>query len=493
MPIMEEHLFKFTLAQKRIGGPDAKTGNQWLYEGKLKGKILDNLVTQFIHTVENLLELTLPEENDGIVEQIRTEMARIEETNATCDTLSRTADHFLGSAIIKNFHPVKGRMIFLRDLCRRFRHNEVVLTDEERIPAKHLGNLSKIGSIMSDTFVGASSEPPRLHPDSCFWHNILARALDERDSMSPNALKRIWTSGLADAGIHNLFVNEKDVYFFDLGDPQLQSMPGFMTKFLMSFFHTLGMQEDGTDRKWVRRFEVQGNKLELTDETKILLTEAYDCYEIALDRLIEELFDGDSALRWLLHQYVTLQLLSDASFCLQRWETKGGGRPSEDNHNQGLERWLWRALWDVYVAFDINLEPSWIRFDVSHPDFLETLRSSIDPDTLEDLNASVRLSLAGSERGEVAISAAELQSPRPTLERQLSERDVTLTLRDLTLNTYFKTKGSGSSNSIGYEGNAIDECTDEDSDSDDSAIHPHVERHGSDRMTSSIGLNIDSS
>jgi hypothetical protein len=496
MPIMEEHLFKFTLAQKRIGGHDAKTGNQWLYEGKLKGPILENLLTQFIHTVQNLLELTLPEENNGVVDTIREEVARIEEMDLKPDSLSRTADQFLGSAIIKNFHPEKGRMIFLRSICKQFRHQKLTLTAEERLPAKYLGDLSKQGARMSDIFLGASSEPPRILPENRFWHNLLSRALDQRSSMSLNALKRVWNAGLADAGIHNLFVDEKDVYYFDLGDPQLQSQPAFLTKFLMSFFHTLGMQEDGTDRKWVRRFEVKdGGKLDLTEETKVLLTEAYDCYEIALDRLIDELFDGDDALRWLLHQYVTLQLLSDASFCLQRWQTKGGGRPSDDNHNHGLERWLWRALWDLYIAYDINLECNWIRFDVSHPDFLETLRSSIEPDTLEDL--STRLSVTGSERGDDLLTPVEPQKRRPVIERQLSERALGLSLRDLTLNTYYRMESYGRTfgiekNGTVTEGNTDDESNDdEDSDSDGSAIHPKVDRHGSDRLAS-IGLNIDS-
>mmetsp|Transcript_32137 Transcript_32137/g.78320 ORF Transcript_32137/g.78320 Transcript_32137/m.78320 type:complete len:656 (-) Transcript_32137:394-2361(-) len=495
MPIMEEHLFKFTLAQKRIGGKEAKTGNQWLYEQKLKGPILNNLLTQFIHTVENLLELTLPEENNGVVDEIRQEISRIEALDLSPDCLSRTADQFLGSAIIKNFHPEKGRMVLLRSLCRQIRHNELHLTDEEKIPARYLGDLSRRGAVMSDTFVGTSSEPPRIIPGKRGWHNLLSRALDERSSMSPNALKRIWNSGLADAGIHNLFVDEKDVFFFDLGDPQLQSMPAFMTKFLMSFFHTLGMQEDGTDKKWKRRFEQQGDKLDLTKETRGMLVEAYDCYEIALDRLIEELFDGDDALRWLLHQYVTLQLLSDASFCLQRWQTKGGGRPNDDNHNNGLERWIWRALWDCYIAFDINLECNWIRFDVSHPDFLETLRSSIEDDTLVEL--SVRLSISGSERGEDSLPIEEPQSPRPGLERQLSERGLGMSLRDLTLNTYYRTGANASSDSIDRQGMLLEENTDaeidsddEDSDSEGSAIYPKAERHGSDRLTS-IGLNID--
>jgi hypothetical protein len=226
--------------------------------------------------------------------------------------------------------------------------------------------------------------------------------VDTRKSMSPTALQRIWTCGLTDAGIHNLFVTENDLFLFDLGEPQLQSLPGFLTKFLFSFFHTLGMEEDGQG-SWVRRFDVQGEKLALTKETTELLPKAYDAFETCLDRIIEELLDGDGDLRWLLIQYVTLQLLSDTAFCLQRWEMKGGGRTRDHNHNKGIEKWLWRALWDVYVAFDINTQDSWARFEVEHPHYLlsfgsgctSSLESSLTS-TISKLKESLRLSVDGN-------------------------------------------------------------------------------------------------
>jgi hypothetical protein len=173
---------------------------------------------------------------------------------------------------------------------------------------------------------------------------------------------------LTDAGIHNLFVSETDLFLFDLGEPQLQSLPGFLTKFLFSFFHTLGMQED-ENKDWVRRFVFKGDKLALTEETIELLPKAYDAFETSLNRIVNEVLDGDQHIRWLLLQYVTLQLLSDTAFCLQKWEIKGGGRARDQNHNKGIEKWLWRALWDVYVAFDINTRESWARFEVEHPHF----------------------------------------------------------------------------------------------------------------------------
>jgi hypothetical protein len=371
LPVMTENVFKFTLGQKTIGGEHPKTGNQLLYAGELHGKLLDNLINQFIQVIHNLQALTLPEEVDAL-ELIRKEVEMFEDDacNLSADSVSPTADAFVGNVILKNFHPVKGRSRLLRELGAKFRTpgSFMTLTPEEEIPAHHLGRLLRSGALMSDSFCNCPMEPTVLHPHQHYWRNILRRAVDTRQNMSPTALRRIWTCGLTDAGIHNLFLSDNDLSLFDLGEPQLQSLPGFLTKFLFSFFHTLGMQED-ENKDWIRRFEPtkDGQLLALTKETVDLLPKAYDAFGICLDRMIEELFEGDDSLRWLLLQYVTMQLLSDTAFCLQRWEIKGGGRARSTNHNKGIEKWLWRALWDVYVAYDINTQESWTRMRVEHP------------------------------------------------------------------------------------------------------------------------------
>lgn len=38
------------------------------------------------------------------------------------------------------------------------------------------------------------------------------------------------------------------------------------------------------------------------------------------------------------------------------------------NHQEELEKWLWRALWDIYVACDINNRSSLKRFQVKDPE-----------------------------------------------------------------------------------------------------------------------------
>ena len=111
-----------------------------------------------------------------------------------------------------------------------------------------------------------------------------------------------------------------------------------------------------------------------------------------MDRIIDEVFDGDNSLRWLLIQYVTLQLMSDTAFCLGKWQVKGGGRSRSANHNKDITKWLWRALWDVYVAYDINTQDSWYRLGVEHPLHRESTRLPKDFN-LSDLNLPTDLDM----------------------------------------------------------------------------------------------------
>jgi hypothetical protein len=223
VPIMGEHMFKFTLAQKEIGGLQPKTGNQWLYEGKLYGPVLDNLVKQFVAVIRNLQKLTLPEEVN-VVEQVRAEIKRFDENpDLNADAISDVADRFVGNAIKKNFHPEKGRQRFLRHMCKRFRDQAIHVTPEEELPAKHLGNLLLSRALMSDTFLGAPKEPLRINPHDQYWKNILREAVAGRPNMSRAALQQIWTCGLTDAG-KNHFIG-----------PQFQFLPDFLTRFLFFF------------------------------------------------------------------------------------------------------------------------------------------------------------------------------------------------------------------------------------------------------------------
>jgi len=191
-PIMTDRAFKFTLAQKKIGGISPKTGNQWLYEGKLSGLVLKNLMDQMIQVIRDLQLLTLPDELDA-VDEIRKEVLEFEESEKglRAHQISRIADSFVGHAIKKNFHPEKGRQGFLRQVCSKFRDQRLCLKTEEEIPARHLGILLRSGALMSDTFLHTPMEPTVLQMQPHFWRNILRRAVESQDTMSPHALRRL--------------------------------------------------------------------------------------------------------------------------------------------------------------------------------------------------------------------------------------------------------------------------------------------------------------
>ncbi len=84
----------------------------------------------------------------------------------------------------------------------------------------------------------------------------------------------------------------------------------------MSFFHALGMEENEKG-DWVVRFEQdESGKLRLTEKTKGLLPKVIAAFNITVDRLIKELFEGYEKVRVLLVRYVVMQLISDSGECL---------------------------------------------------------------------------------------------------------------------------------------------------------------------------------
>ena len=115
----------------------------------------------------------------------------------------------------------------------------------------------------------------------------------------------------------------------------------------------LGMEEDEKG-DWVVRFEQAEGKLRPTEATKKLFPQIVHSFNITVDRLIKELFGGEEEVRTLLLRYVVTQLISDAAFCIEKWKTKGGGDESRSDHQKNLEKWLWRALWDVYASEELR-------------------------------------------------------------------------------------------------------------------------------------------
>mmetsp|Transcript_17845 Transcript_17845/g.35784 ORF Transcript_17845/g.35784 Transcript_17845/m.35784 type:complete len:912 (+) Transcript_17845:184-2919(+) len=384
------HNWKITLAQQTIGqsvspagshddeGNDSRikpctTASSLLVRGKLEGQLLHHLIDEEIRVIKNLQLLTMPEELD-VLEEVRREFDDLKSrlssddrdgnNNVTAADVSPLANMFVGKAIHKNFHPINGRFVVLWDFGKDLASKKIHLKPKEVVPAKHLENLfcKRFGYRNSDgeripknslesTFVLNDEEHSKFSnnddPHPIFdtgldqWKSLLELAL----SMDhPSATNRIWTCGLNDGGLHNLFLNEENLWMFDLGEPSLEPIPAFLTKFLMSFFHALGMEEDEKG-DWVVRFEQDENgKLRLTEKTKELLPKVISSFNITVDRLINELFDGYEKVRVLLVRYVVTQLISDSAFCIEKWRTKGGGDESRSDHQYYLEKWLWRAL-----------------------------------------------------------------------------------------------------------------------------------------------------
>ncbi len=405
----EMNEWKITLAQQKIGSSissnddnsqsSSKTASYLLAKGMLHGPLLHHLIDSEIQVIRNLQLLTMPEELNA-VEKVRAEYEEIvacqqtENCQFSAAKVSKLANNFVGKAIHKNFDPVKGRFVMLRQFGIDLRNDSIHLNPNEVVPAKHLENLfchlnleQRTGSVddvdgsrsygnqevigghqlMDSTFDMNYNYSDHLlgnrnaiSPDQN--HPIFASGLDQWQSLlelsismkHPNATQRIWTCGLTDGGLHNMFLSEDYMWLFDLGEPCLEPIPAFLTKFLMSFFHTLGMEED-ENGDWIVRFEQNDSgKLRLTQQTKEMLPTVMRAFNTTLDRLINELFGGEEEIRILLLRYVVTQLISDCAFCIEKWRIKGGGDELRSEHQNNIEKWLWRALWDVYASEEIR-------------------------------------------------------------------------------------------------------------------------------------------
>jgi len=406
----EMNEWKITLAQQKIGTSissndddnsqsTSKTASYLLAKGMLHGPLLHHLIDSEIQVIRNLQLLTMPEELNA-VEKVRAEYEEIvacqqkENCQFSAAKVSKLANNFVGKAIYKNFDPVKGRFVMLRQFGIDLRNDNIHLNPKEVVPAKHLENLfchlnleqrtdsvndvdgcRRDGSqevisghqLMDSTFdmnynysdhslgyryaISPDQNDPIFASGLDQWQSLLELSISMKH---PNATQRIWTCGLTDGGLHNMFLSEDYMWLFDLGVPCLEPIPAFLTKFLMSFFHTLGMEED-ENGDWIVRFEQNDSgKLRLTQQTKEMLPTVMRAFNTTLDRLINELFGGEEEIRILLLRYVVTQLISDCAFCIEKWRIKGGGDELRSEHQNNIEKWLWRALWDVYASEEIR-------------------------------------------------------------------------------------------------------------------------------------------
>lgn len=341
----EKNMWKFTLAQARIGGAKQVTASSILAKGNLHGDTLKTLIDEFMLVIRNLQCLTWPQEMQA-VDEVRKELSAVRDQAEPPQPsdISKLADSFVGFAIKKNFDRQNGRFRKLRGMGYLFRSGSLVHAEAEACPARLLGTLLKSGSRMEQVFAEGPTGLTAFDRYSSSWLDLLELAVN----LPSSCTACIWTCGLTDSGLHNLFLDSERIWLFDLGEPSLMPLPAFLTKFLMSFFHTLGM-EDADDGGWVNRFELTADdKLRPTSETAALLDNACEAFRQTLQRFVVDVFGSDPYVCDLLVRYTVLQLLSDAAFCLNVWEVKGGG--IDRTRDVPLQKWLWRTLWDLYVS-----------------------------------------------------------------------------------------------------------------------------------------------
>jgi len=345
------HSWKFTLAQKTIGGANPTTASAVLANRKLVDDRLRTLVGEILKVIRDLQRLTRPSEREA-VRDLQKEIRRLLDSgHPEPSDVSDAADAFVGKAILKNYDRHSGRFPQMRGMGCLFRSEIFDLPPEEQVPGRFLGVLLQRGAKMQEVFVTDLVGQTAFDALFCgpTWLRVLELAFNLQCSA---AVSPVWTCGITDGGLHNLFLGEDAIWLFDLGEPSLMPMPAFLTKLFMSFFHALGMEEDDKGG-WLNRFKpcAQDGLLQLTPESEALLQEAHDAFKATLGRFMKDVFNSEAAVCELIVMYVVLQLLSDAAFCLQRWENKGGG-VDKDRRGRArpLEKWLWRTLWDLYVA-----------------------------------------------------------------------------------------------------------------------------------------------
>ena len=190
VPCQKKRFWKFTQAQKTIGGPSAKTGISYLSKGELCGETLETLISEYAKVIRNLQELTLPEEEMG-VDKVRSEVKYVtaDPYMRPCD-ISDDVDAFVGFAIKKNWDPENGRFFVLRRMGSDFRANSLVLTKAEKLPCRLLGTILKPGSKMNAVFKDAPNIPTALDTKGFkldTWRVLLRDAVNLRSSA---ALKR---------------------------------------------------------------------------------------------------------------------------------------------------------------------------------------------------------------------------------------------------------------------------------------------------------------
>ena len=166
----------------------------------------------------------MPDETD-VVEQVRSEDEHIiacqknGSGNISASNVSKIANKFAGRSIKKNYDPVKGRFVLLKQFWTDLRCDKIYLKLNEVIPARHLETVfSDFCSSWEETF-HLQYDKNIVDEDVCYPHHnrpIFDCSLDQWQSPLElsltvkhlNATNHIWTSGLTDGGLHNMFLSD---------------------------------------------------------------------------------------------------------------------------------------------------------------------------------------------------------------------------------------------------------------------------------------------
>jgi len=161
--------------------------------------------------MQNLRELTWQDEKRG-VETVKKELIRLR-NHREVSAVSKEADSFVGSAIIKNYKR-GGRFEKLREFGEVFQaffreslmDDDLYFEEEEVVAARCLGQLLERGVSTEVVFVGAPFLQCALDLVEDNWLAVLEQAVALDDPDNPCTTERIWSCGLTDAGLHNTFV-----------------------------------------------------------------------------------------------------------------------------------------------------------------------------------------------------------------------------------------------------------------------------------------------
>jgi len=85
-----------------------------IWQTTVRGDTLNKLLDQSMGILRSLQAVTSPEEKEA-VEEVKGVSSMPDDMNPA--DISRLSDTFVGSAVVKNCHPVKGRFKVARDLA----------------------------------------------------------------------------------------------------------------------------------------------------------------------------------------------------------------------------------------------------------------------------------------------------------------------------------------------------------------------------------------